>query len=199
MGYCTFYGNKYGDVERIYSPVGKNGNLCGVSKGFEDTKKLYITDFSFTSINKIFESGICVKKCPMKADSKLECAKESDSPLCKENKDGKIYNTRGVLNYCFPRSTDDLPASFKAGWKMALNSFKDSKGGAYFNDLYLSSRAIYASIGMSVIYSFVFIFVMSAFAEIIAWIIIVLVQIGLIGGAVGCYFLRADSLDKMYK
>lgn len=51
---------------------------------------------------------------------------------------------------------------------------------------------------MSVIYSFVFIYLMSAFAEPIAWICVVLAQLAFIGGAVGGWFYRQD-LVKTYE
>jgi len=60
------------------------------------------------------------------------------------------------------------------------------------NDLYLASNAIWVSIAMAPIYSFVFIAIMSAFAEIIAWICVALVQLGLIAGAVCCYLYRSN-------
>jgi hypothetical protein len=58
------------------------------------------------------------------------------------------------------------------------------------NDLYLASNAIWASIALAPIYCFLFIAIMSAFAEAIAWICVGLVQIGLIGAAVVSYFYK---------
>jgi hypothetical protein len=58
------------------------------------------------------------------------------------------------------------------------------------NDLYLSSSAITASIVMAPIYCFIFIFLMSAFAETIAWLCVALVQLGLLVGVVACYLFR---------
>mmetsp|Transcript_16434 Transcript_16434/g.27865 ORF Transcript_16434/g.27865 Transcript_16434/m.27865 type:complete len:86 (+) Transcript_16434:606-863(+) len=62
--------------------------------------------------------------------------------------------------------------------------------------MYLSSRAIYWSFGMGVVYSFVFIYLMSAFAETIAWICITLIQLALIAVSVGCLFLWNDLVQK---
>ena len=64
-----------------------------------------------------------------------------------------------------------------------------------FNDLYLSSRAIYWSFAMGVIYSFAFIYLMSAFAETIAWICVALIQLGLIGAAIAGWVLRSNSVE----
>lgn len=84
----------------------------------------------------------------------------------------------------------------KDGWKMALDSFLSNPIGKYFNDLYLSSRAIYWSMGMGVIYCFAFIYLMSAFAETIAWICVVLIQLGLIGLAGFGWFQRGVIADQ---
>lgn len=58
------------------------------------------------------------------------------------------------------------------------------------NDLYLASTAIWASIAMAPIYCFIFIAIMSAFAETIAWLCVAVVQLGLIAGGVLCYMYR---------
>jgi len=52
--------------------------------------------------------------------------------------------------------------------------FTQSSQGKYLVDIYYSSRAIYASIGMSVVYCIIYIYLMSEFAECLAWVCIVL-------------------------
>ena len=64
-----------------------------------------------------------------------------------------------------------------------------------FYDLYLSSNAIWASVALAPIWCFIFIAIMSAFAETIAWVCVALVQIGLIGGAVGCWLYRGTLTE----
>jgi len=66
-------------------------------------------------------------------------------------------------------------------------------------DMYLSSRAIYVSMAMSIIYSVIFIYLMSWFAEVIAWCCIVLVQIGLIAMSAVCFYARKLSIDEVAK
>lgn len=48
---------------------------------------------------------------------------------------------------------------------------------------------MYASLAMGIVYSVVFIYLLSWFAETIAWCCIVLIQLGLIGATVSCYFM----------
>ena len=52
---------------------------------------------------------------------------------------------------------------------------------------------------MAPIYCFIFIALMSAFAETIAWVCVALVQLGLIGGGVICYLLRARLTEAFTK
>jgi nitrate/nitrite transporter NarK len=65
----------------------------------------------------------------------------------------------------------------------------DSGIGPYLSDLYRSSRSIYLSLFMSIIYSILFIYFLSAFGEIIAWICVILLQLAFIGAAGGSYYM----------
>lgn len=60
-------------------------------------------------------------------------------------------------------------------------------------DMYKSRKAIGISIAMSIIYSLAFIYLLSGFAECIAWFCVILTQLGLIAGAVFAGFLFTDS------
>lgn len=51
----------------------------------------------------------------------------------------------------------------------------NSKLGGGVTDIYLSSRAVKWSIGLSIVYCILYIYLMSHFAEYIAWAIIVIV------------------------
>ena len=195
MGFCTSYGYKNGKVDMLISPLDGDKNFCGSQAGFEDYPKLYITDFGFSTPNAIFASGVCVKKCPTKGDTTIDCkptksVKKCDDPEIIKN----LYKTKSVMDYCFPASKADLPPSFVDGWAAALKSFSQSSIGKNFNDMYLSSRAMYCSIAMGVVYSFIFIYLMSFFAETISWIIIALVQGGLWAACAGCWVTRSNSL-----
>ena len=56
-------------------------------------------------------------------------------------------------------------------------------------DLYNASTAIYTSMALSLVWSIIFIYIMSIFAETLAWCCVVLIQLGLIGATVVCGFL----------
>merc|ERR1711998_105682 len=63
--------------------------------------------------------------------------------------------------------------------------------------MYKSRKAIGISIAMSIVYSLAFIYLLSGFAEYIAWFCVILTQLGLIAGAVLAGFLFKDSRDRV--
>jgi len=177
------------------APLDGDNHFCGIDPGYEAYNHLYITDLSGTSAVSIFHTAVCVKACPMDDSTPIDCKTTSYVHDCNEASFTR-YNTRGVIDYCFPASESALPAEMRAGWTAALQAFLSNPIGKYFNDLYLSSRAIYWSIAMGMIYCFIYIYVMSAFAECIAWVCVAIAQIGLIGLSVGSWFARANEIAK---
>lgn len=73
--------------------------------------------------------------------------------------------------------------------------FDNSQAGVWVTDLYNSSTSCYISIAMSVVYSLVFIYLMSAFAEPIAWFCVVLLQLSLAGATAALWFSREKKIQ----
>lgn len=86
-----------------------------------------------------------------------------------------------------------------AAWQTAFNEMLNSNpAGRQIQDMYLSSRAMYASMAMSFVYCILFIYLMSWFAEYIAWAIVILTQVGLVGATIFCfgaYFKNKNAVD----
>lgn len=59
------------------------------------------------------------------------------------------------------------------------------QSGKTINNFINAKSAIFISFGMGFVYSLIFLYLMSAFAEQIAWFCVFLVQIGLLGAAAG--------------
>ena len=78
--------------------------------------KLYITDLHFDSVKDVFASAVCVKKCPQEGED-IEFAPTEKVPATADKK--AKYNTKPLLNYCFPASIETLPENFKEGWAAA--------------------------------------------------------------------------------
>jgi len=73
----------------------------------------------------------------------------------------------------------------------------DSKAGATINSINSASNAIFISFGMGFVYSLTLIYFLGAFAEVIAWVCVFLIQICLLGAAAGSFFesshLKAEA------
>mmetsp|Transcript_13183 Transcript_13183/g.22353 ORF Transcript_13183/g.22353 Transcript_13183/m.22353 type:complete len:92 (+) Transcript_13183:557-832(+) len=72
----------------------------------------------------------------------------------------------------------------KAYWTYKVQELLSNPTTAWIQDLYLSSRAIYASMAMAFVYCVLYIYLMSAFAEYIAWAIVGMIQVGFFLGSV---------------
>jgi hypothetical protein len=89
------------------------------------------------------------------------------------------------MKVCIPSSPPDtVVAAIDAAKKAVL----DSAAGAYVEDMQRASRSIYLSLVLAVVYSIVFIYVLSIFGETIAWICIILIQLSLFGASAASYF-----------
>jgi hypothetical protein len=173
MGYLTAFGLKYGQMDKLMAPLDGDNKFCGIDAGYENHTHLYLTSLSGTSARSLFNTGVCVKECPQNDTKKIECKTTSKVSDC--NGKHRRYNTKEVIGYCFPKSGKALPDSMHAGWAAAKEAFLSNPIGKYFNDMYLSSRAIYMSCGMALVYALIYIKIMSAFAEPIAWICVALI------------------------
>ena len=91
-----------------------------------------------------------------------------------------------ILNVCVPTS---IPPEAQATFDAVGEVFASSAAGGVVADLSAAKRAIKTSIGLGVLYSLAFIYLMSYFAETLAWICVMLVQLTLIGGTAALYIL----------
>lgn len=198
MGYCARYGYKDGQVEKLTAPIDAGGNFCGIGK-MKGYPKMFIAKWAAHDLAGIFKSGLCVKTCPtskthkFKEDVDCKTAPNVKNLKTKCSSSMHMFPTRDIGDYCLPKSVNDLKAEDKAGFEAVKKNFFSTKAGSLFVDMYLSSRAIYISMAMSIVYSLVFIYLLSWFAETIAWCCVVLIQLGLIGLAVGCFLMRQES------
>lgn len=125
------------------------------------------------SPSEILGSGVCVKDCPAKAGAALACA-TADAKACGDIKTVRSY---AAGHFCVP-SLASLKATKSpayVAWKAMLTEMlTKNPTGRKIYDLYLSSRAIYISIALAIVYCLGYIYLMSLFAEYIAWAMIVL-------------------------
>jgi hypothetical protein len=63
--------------------------------------------------------------------------------------------------------------------------------------MYKSSTSMYISMGLALVWSIIYIYLMSVFAETLAWCCVVLIQVGLLAATVGAYFLWDQEKTKL--
>jgi len=71
-----------------------------------------------------------------------------------------------------------------------------SGGGKIVSTIMKAKTDIYVSVATGFIFAFGLLYLMSAYAETIAWICIFFTGIGLLGGSVMCWFIRADIITE---
>jgi hypothetical protein len=162
----------------LTAPIDANKNFCGFDR-MKGYPKMFISSWDISKgLVGIFNSGVCVKECPKDNTHKFAEGKNCKSP---KNKPGicnsikKTYKTIDALDFCLPTSTKGFKEVDKKGIAAVKQNFMSSKAGSVALDLYKSSRAIYWSMAMSIVYSIIFIYLMSKFAEVIAWCCVILI------------------------
>lgn len=176
------------------APLDAKDNFCGYTKGYEAYPYMYFKNL-LGSPREILGSGVCVKECPAGAGAPLACA-AADAKACGEIKDSHKSYAAGY--FCVP-SIASLKAthspSYEAWSAMLKDMLTENPTGRKIYDLYLSSRAIYWSMAMAIVYCIGYIYLMSIFAEYIAWTMIGLTQVGLVAGTLFCLLAYKDRGD----
>lgn len=162
--------------------------------------KLVLTKYVSTSPVDILKSGVCVTVCPGTAEvaegstfawkKGVNCLGGSDEQCDIHS----VYKTiNNPLDICLPASVDALSAEEKEGAKAMLEYIKNTAAGQILNDMYLSSTSMYISFVTALLWSVIYIYILSIFAETLAWCCVCLIQLGLIGATVGGYMGWADA------
>ena len=80
----SIYSVQHGEVKRITAPIDPDGNLCGLTLGYEDVPNLYISDIVNATLHPtdVFLHGVCVKECPCIDTREYECKENSRVSNC---------------------------------------------------------------------------------------------------------------------
>lgn len=199
IGYASIYGLQNGDLKRLTAPLDGDWRFCGSDPAVRDFPKLYITKFVLSeNINDIFKNGVCVRSCPSKGYVLKEKSDFAKTAVFTNDSISVEYTTSSVMDYCIPSRKEELPKIAQQGIMQIKQMFKDTPGASYIEDISKAGRAVKYSCMSGIFYSFVFIYLMSAFAETIAWMCIILVQIGLIGVSAIMWTYRTDEIKNFF-
>lgn len=173
-------------------------HYCGVDRGFKDYKWLYFTNFNTGDPSTIMDTGICVSHCPFhkaKVDDLVyityggidsldvpvdEKVAKLDKTLnfTLNNPNGAYKSSEfGPLHLCMP-DIEEFKSTHPEKFYTVQNMMKElsqSDIGKYIYDLWLSSTSIFYSFATSVVWSLVFIYFLSLFAQYFAWAIVIVV------------------------
>jgi hypothetical protein len=100
------------------------------------------------------------------------------------------------MNICIP---SEVPDSMKPALDAIKMSFSQSAVGSTVNNILKESKAIKISFALGFVYSIIFVYTMSIFAEYIAWICVVLVQVALLLTTAGLGYMFKNELDELEK
>jgi len=89
------------------------------------------------------------------------------------------YQTKEIISVCVPSDLDAVGGTVKKSWDTLMGNQAVSK---FWRDVELSSTAIYISLALGLVYTMMYLYAMSNFAHIIAYIAIVMIEIIFIGG-----------------
>ena len=167
MVYATNYGYKNGQYHRLTAPLDAQNNFCGFD-AYADYPKMMLTTFELEDLISPFDilkSGVCIKTCPTESGKTLaegtDCMGNSKRACSVRT----TYKSIDVFDFCIPASKDALSEAEWAVYESAKQEMKDSAAGSIFSDLYNSSRAIYICFGLALVWSLIFIYLLSWFAE----------------------------------
>ena len=195
----AFYGLINGNVLKLIGPVDGDHNICGADSGFTDYKHLYISDLEggTSDFSDIFKSGICVKDCPKKDGKAIECKPTTDVPDCNSAAvKAKEYETIDVAGYCMPKSLDTLPKEYRTGWDNVVQKFKESQAGQLINDMKVAKTGVFICLGMGFVYSILYIYALSRFANCLAKFSVLVIELGFIGGIGASIMMSKNASSK---
>lgn len=138
----------------------------------------------------MFKSGVCVKECP-KACTK-DCVIETPSAENNKLEVDFIYETNTVVFMCLPNAEMINDKTFVRNWRQVYEAFLENPIGSNFKDMYISSRAIYCSFFMALVYCLFYIFMMSKFGHYIAWFVVIFIQLALIATSAAFFYIYVN-------
>lgn len=122
----------------------------------------------------------------------------ASNPMYKEKcamKGAALRASSSWANIC-KVNTDGMPEAEKKNWIYLFNYLVNhAPGGQSMKDMYNSSTAIFLSMFLAFVWAILYIYLMSAFAEYIAWGIIGLTLIGVVGISIAGFGWYATCKD----
>jgi hypothetical protein len=98
------------------------------------------------------------------------------------------------MHYCVPNQAT-LPPEVINNWSQISHTLLAGSAGSPIEDMYKARKAIFGSIGVAILFTFVFMIFMDYCAATCSWLALLFVQVGLAGAGVLCWFARNDYIQ----
>lgn len=111
-----------------------------------------------------------------------------------------IYPTNDFLDFCVPdmqKTREERPEVYDQFMTTFYKLMASNPAGRVVQDVWVSSKIILSCVPLSFIYCVLYVYAMSKMADVIAWFIIVMVEIGFILGALFCFW-EFSNHDQRY-
>lgn len=135
------------------------------------------------------DNGVCVDECPNSKDfNKFQTDKGCHHTTTIKDctiQQNRGYATKEIIGYCVPSDLDSVGSTVKNQWDTLLANQNVAR---FWRDIELSSTAIYISLGLGLVYTMIYLYAMSNFAHIIAYIAIVMLEIIFVAGMGACIY-----------
>lgn len=177
MGYIGNYAVTYGDPDLIMAPYDSTGNFCGRSPGYENYPYLWYQNLDSTVW---IAYSVCVSECPTMANTEADCKLSENSLVTSCVPQPEPYDSKLFLDrWCFPQYST-LPPSIQSNYNNIIGSFGLDDVEMYARDIRLSWKVYLMGIVTCFVLIFFWNLMLRQFAEILAWISILIVGIGIV-------------------
>lgn len=177
MIYVGSYAVSHGDPDRIMTPYDATGAFCGKSPGYEAYPYLW-----FQNLNNEawFAYSVCVSACPNQNNTVADCKLSPNSIVKSCTPEPSPYDSKLFLErWCFP-VYETLDPVVKARYDNVIGGFGLDDIDMYARDIRLSWKVYLICVFSVFVLIFFWNLMLRMFAEILAWISIFVVGIGLL-------------------
>jgi len=175
----AFYGISRGNIGKLLAPYDGAKRFCNYDEKTYGYKKLYDAELYANPLgyfngdsSTLFTKAVCAEACP-KANKPINYVSltEEHPEITSES------DSTDLFNYCLPKLSANESAELKL---IVIDKIFSDPNLSGFMNMYNSSRAIYSGVALAFVYSLLYIYMMSYFAEYIAWGLVIALQTGFI-------------------
>lgn len=165
------------------------GRFCGKDNGVANGDLTDYPDFYYyKKPGHDWLYGTCVKECPHEKDDVIECAKTQFVTNCAMAHDG--YATEGVIGLCIPR-TGDAADTLVGG--PVNKAFSNQYITQFWKDISITANTIFISLGLGLVYTIIYLYLMSNCATCLAYMAIGLLEVIWLAGIAGCIYAGMNA------